>query len=181
MANCHKIPQKEFSKHLLSSAEILESLQNSIDLVEKINPKCLFIFTVSPVRHIKDGFTENQVSKSNLISAVYNLIQNQEIQHLTYFPSYEIMMDELRDYRFYSEDLLHPNTTAIDYIWSRFVETNVENAIVFTMKEVESIQNGLKHRSFNPESISHQKFLQNLNKKIQKIQKTYDFMTFKSL
>ncbi len=181
VANCHKIPQKEFSKHLLSSSEILESLQNSIDLVRKINPKCQFIFTVSPVRHIKDGFIENQVSKSNLISAVYNLIQNQEIQHLSYFPSYEIIMDELRDYRFYSEDLLHPNTSAIDYIWSRFVETNIENESLSTIKEVETIQNGFLHRSFNPESISHQQFLQNLNKKIQKIQNVYDFMEFKNL
>ena len=178
VANCHKIPQKEFTKHILSISEISASLQNCIDLVLKINPKCNFIFTISPVRHIKDGFIKNQVSKSHLITAIYNLSQN---SNLNYFPSYEIMMDELRDYRFYSEDLLHPNSTAIDYIWSRFIETYVEKTSLSTMHEVETIQKGLQHRSFNSESISHQKFLKNLDEKIQNIQKVYPFMKFKSL
>lgn len=179
VSNCHKVPQKEFSKHLLSTTETLESLKNSVDLVFKINPKCNFIFTISPVRHIKDGFIENQVSKSNLISAIYSFLQKQH-EHLnfSYFPSYEIMMDELRDYRFYSEDLLHPDATAIDYIWSSFVETNVENSSLSTMNEVESIQKGLQHRSFNPESISHQKFLKNLASSILMLQSKFPFMTF---
>lgn len=180
VANCHKIPQKEFSKHLLSTVEISESLQNSIDLVSKINPKCQFIFTISPVRHIKDGYTENQVSKSHLIAAVYDLVKNKN-SNSSYFPSYEIMMDELRDYRFYSEDLLHPNATAIDYIFSRFVETNVEKSSLSTMNEVEIIQKGLQHRSFNPESISHQKFLKSLDEKIEKLQKKHPFMSFTAL
>ena len=179
VANCHKVPQNQFSKQLLSTLEISEWLQNSIDLVSKINPKCEFIFTISPVRHIKDGFAENQVSKSHLIAAVYDLIQNQnEISKLNYFPSYEILMDELRDYRFYSEDLLHPNTTAIDYIWTRFVETNVDKTAFSTMKEVETIQKGLQHRSFNRESLSHQKFPKNLNEKIDEMQKKHSFMKF---
>lgn len=181
VSNCHKVPQKEFSKHLLSTSEISKSLQKTIDLVKIINPECHFIFTISPIRHIKDGFTENQVSKSHLISAVYNLIKSAKNQRLSYFPSYEIIMDELRDYRFYSEDLLHPNPTAINYIWSRFVDTNFEKTTYSTMKEVETIQNGLQHRSFNSESISHQKFLKNLDEKIQNIQKVYPFMKFKSL
>ena len=179
VANCHKVPQKSFKKHLLSAEEISISLENITKSISKINSQCTFIFTISPVRHIKDGFVENQVSKSNLISAVYNLIQNQpENSRFSYFPSYEIMMDELRDYRFYSSDLLHPNATAIDYIWSRFMETTVEPNSISTMKEIETIQRSLQHRSFNPESISHQKFLQNLNVKIENVQKSYPFIEF---
>ncbi|WP_432672991.1 GSCFA domain-containing protein [Flavobacterium sp. SM2513] len=177
VANCHKVPQKEFTKNLLSTLEISESLQHCIGLISKVNPKCQFIFTISPVRHIKDGFVENQVSKSHLISAVYKLIE-QKTSTLNYFPSYEIMMDELRDYRFYKQDLLHPNATAIDYIWSRFIATTVEKNSLSTMNEVEMIQKGLQHRSFNSESISHQKFLENLNGKILKIQLRYPFMKF---
>lgn len=177
VANCHKIPQRQFTKHLLSATDISTSLQKSIDLTRNINPECHFIFTISPVRHLKDGFTENQVSKSHLISAVYDLSQQQSA-HLSYFPSYEIMMDELRDYRFYTEDLLHPNSTAIDYIWSLLIECNIKNSIYFTMKEIDNIQKGLKHRSFNAESIAHQKFLKNLNATIQKVQQDYPFMEF---
>ena len=177
VANCHKIPQKNFIKHLLSLTDISASLQNSIDLIRNINPKCHLIFTISPVRHIKDGFIENQVSKSHLISAVYDLTQQQS-EHLSYFPSYEIMMDELRDYRFYREDLLHPNSTAIDYIWSLLIKFNIKESAYSTMKDVENIQKGLNHRSFNAESISHQKFLKNLNSTIQKVQQVYPFMKF---
>ena len=181
VANCHKVPQNQFSKLLLSTLEISESLHNCIDLVSKLNPKCQFIFTISPVRHIKDGFAENQVSKSHLIAAVYDLVQNQnEISNISYFPSYEILMDELRDYRFYSEDLLHPNSTAIDYIWTRFVETTVDKTSISTMNEVEAIQKGLQHRSFNPESVSHQKFLKNLSEKIEKVTQLYPFMNFEN-
>ncbi len=179
VANCHKVPQKEFSKQLLSVAEINQSLINIVNLVREINSDCHFIFTISPVRHIKDGFVENQISKSNLISAVYNLVQNQLPEStLSYFPSYEIMMDELRDYRFYSEDLLHPNTTAIDYIWSKFSATTVEKTSYSTMNDVETIQKGLQHRSFNAASISHQKFLKNLDEKIEKMQSKHPFMKF---
>ena len=179
VANCHKVPQKEFSKHLLSTLEISKSLQNSIDLVSKVNSKCQFIFTISPVRHLKDGFIENQISKSNLISAVYHLIKDQSAEKsLSYFPSYEIMMDELRDYRFYNQDLLHPNSTAIDYIWSRFVETSIEKSSIPVMNEIENIQKGLKHRSFNPDSEQHQDFLKKLNEKIENIQKTIPSIHF---
>lgn len=181
VANCHKVPQKEFSKHLLSTIEILESLKKCIDWVLKINPKCHFIFTISPVRHIKDGYIENQVSKSHLISAVNDLVQNHSKKsHFSYFPSYEILLDELRDYRFYSQDLLHPNSTAIDYIWSRFVEINIEKTSHTTMIDVQNIQKALQHRSFNPESISHQKFLENLNEKIENIQKKIPYVRFQA-
>lgn len=179
VANCHKVPQKEFTKELLSLTEIQVSLENIVQLIAAVNLKCHFIFTISPVRHLKDGFIENQVSKANLILAVYNLMQNQKQEStLHYFPSYEIMIDELRDYRFYGGDLLHPNATAVDYIWSKFVETNIAKTAVATMSEVESIQKELGHRAFNPESILHQKFLQNVQEKIERLQKTHPFIKF---
>jgi hypothetical protein len=179
VANCHKIPQKQFSKHLLSIVEITSSLNNIVRLINQINPNCHFIFTISPVRHIKDGFVENQISKANLISAVYDITNNQNIVlNLSYFPSYEIMMDELRDYRFYKQDLLHPNQTAVDYIWSKFIETQVEKSALSTMNEVEIIQKGLQHRSFNPASVAHEKFTEDLDVKIRRLQNIHPFIKF---
>jgi hypothetical protein len=177
VANCHKVPQKEFGKELLSIQTIHDSIANTIQLIRSINPDASFIFTVSPVRHIKDGFIENQLSKSHLISALHNVL-NGQFHALNYFPSYEIMMDELRDYRFYKEDMLHPNQVAIDYIWERFVDTSILEGIYDTMKEIVTIQKSLQHRSFNPQSESHQKFESNLQNKISKISSRYPHMKF---
>jgi hypothetical protein len=177
VANCHKVPQNQFDKELLSVSTIEKSIQNTINLIEKSNPNCTIIFTVSPVRHIKDGFVENQRSKANLIAALHSTFDN---QHSTksYFPSYEIMMDELRDYRFYTEDLLHPNQMAIDYIWERFVASSVADSDLATMNEIESIQRDLSHRPFNPSSESYQKFQTQLEDKINKIKSKFPFMNF---
>jgi hypothetical protein len=174
VANCHKVPQKEFNKELLSIATIQESIANTIRLVESINPAVTFIFTVSPVRHIKDGFVENQLSKSHLIAAIHDV----KFKTHDYFPSYEIMMDELRDYRFYGDDMLHPAGVAINYIWERFSQTYISAASLLTMEEVVNLQKGLAHRPFNPDSESHCKFLQNLNSKICKLEAQYPFMKF---
>ena len=164
VANCHKVPQKQFVKELLSIAQIEASLQNIISEIHAVNPKCNFVFTVSPVRHIKDGFVENTLSKAHLISALN--ASNFQLPTSSYFPSYEIMMDELRDYRFYGEDMLHPNQTAIDYIWIKFFENYVDEKEFGLMNQVCEIQRALKHRPFNPKSESHKKFLENLNQKI---------------
>jgi len=177
VANCHKVPQKEFKKELLSVEEIKQSLEKIIASVEKINPDANLIFTISPVRHIKDGFVENQWSKANLISAVHQII-NHKSQIANYFPSYEIMMDELRDYRFYAEDMIHPSQTAIDYIWKRFSETYISEEAQVTLQEIESIQKGLNHRSFNPESEQHKKFLKQLQQRIEVIQNRFSFISF---
>ncbi len=170
VANCHKVPQKQFKKEILSVETIEKSIQNTLDLIQKINPKVNFIFTVSPVRHLKDGFVENQVSKSNLITAIHQILNipmrvpPSGVRGL--FPSYEIMMDELRDYRFYAEDMLHPSQVAIDYIWQRFSESTISQESHSIIDEVETIQKGLAHRAFNPNSEEHNKFLGNLNQKI---------------
>jgi len=179
VANCHKVPQKQFKKELLTVEEIRKSLENIIKLISSINPNANFIFTVSPVRHIKDGFVENQVSKANLISAIYQQLQTDHCKLITeYFPSYEIMMDELRDYRFYAEDMLHPNPVAIDYIWERFSETNISRESYSIMEEIKSIQKGLTHRPFNPKAESHIKFEEKLAEKITNLVSKYSFIKF---
>ena len=176
VANCHKVPQKQFSKEILTLATIEKSIKNTLDLIQKVNLKANIIFTVSPVRHIKDGFVENQRSKAHLITALHS--SNFHLPTSSYFPSYEIMMDELRDYRFYVEDMIHPNQVAIDYIWQRFSETNISEESHSIMKDVETIQTGLAHRPFNSNSESHQQFLSKLQDRIAKIQKQFPQIQF---
>lgn len=177
VANCHKVPQKQFKKELLSIASVKSSLEQIIAQITTANKNCTIIFTVSPVRHIKDGFVENQVSKSHLITAVYDLVNNDN-DKIAYFPSYEIMMDELRDYRFYSEDMLHPNKTAIDYIWHKFSQANISEAGLKTIELVDSIQKGLAHRPFNPDSAQHAKFLAHLQDKIIAVRNEFPHIYF---
>ncbi|OOV26913.1 GSCFA domain-containing protein [Flavobacterium sp. LM5] len=179
VANCHKVPQKQFTKELLSIDKIQKSIQNTISLIATLNPKCNFIFTVSPVRHLKDGFVENQVSKAHLIAAIHDNLKTEHLELNTdYFPSYEIMMDELRDYRFYADDMIHPSQLAIDYIWERFTATQIDANAIATMELVQTIQKGLAHRPFNPNSESHQKFEANLKEKIATLEAQYSFMKF---
>ncbi|MEO8253022.1 MAG: GSCFA domain-containing protein [Flavobacterium sp.] len=179
VANCHKVPQKQFTKELLSIETITKAIQNTIAFILSINQNAKFIFTVSPVRHIKDGFVENQVSKAHLISAIHESLNTEQYNLNTeYFPSYEILLDELRDYRFYAEDMLHPNTLAIDYIWQRFKETNLAASDWNVMEEVAAVQKSLSHRPFNPESESHQKFIVQLQKRMSKLSSEYPFIKF---
>lgn len=177
VANCHKVPQSEFTKHLLSADDIETSIQNTVASIREINPDCHFIFTVSPVRHIKDGFVENNVSKAHLLAAVYKALSDKP-SALSYFPSYEILMDELRDYRFYAADLLHPGQTAIDYIWERFSQTQLDGNIFEIMEAVDAIQKSLQHKPFNPDSASHKKFLENLEQQIEKLSQQYPQIQF---
>ena len=121
VANCHKVAQNQFSKQLLPIDRIEKSLQNMLQLLARENANANITITVSPVRHLKDGFVENQRSKAHLIAAVHNTLKKPDLEaQTTYFPAYEIMMDELRDYRFYDDDLVHPNRMALHYIWEKF-------------------------------------------------------------
>jgi len=167
VANCHKISQSEFQKTILSTNEIQLSLENIIQNIHEVNPHCQIIFTVSPVRHLKDGFVENQLSKSHLITAIHSVLH----EKIHYFPSYEIMMDDLRDYRFYNADMLHPTQTAIDYIWEKFVNTWIDSSEKETMNQVAQIQKGLAHRPFNDKSEKHQQFLSKIYQKIKNLEK----------
>ncbi|WP_036156463.1 GSCFA domain-containing protein [Maribacter forsetii] len=174
VANCHKVPQANFTKELLNVDDVKESLERTIEMVRSINPAAQFIFTVSPVRHLKDGFVENQLSKSHLISAVHKVLND----GISYFPSYEIMMDELRDYRFYAKDMIHPNEVAVDYIWGKFCEVWIVTNVYPTMKKIEKIQKGILHKPFNEKSEQHQKFLIKLNVLKSEINKEYPDLVF---
>ncbi|MBD1263077.1 GSCFA domain-containing protein [Maribacter polysiphoniae] len=179
VANCHKVPQKAFSKELLSIEDISESLEHTIDALLAVNPKVKIVITISPVRHLKDGFVENQRSKAHLLSALHQVLQSRKYtEALSYFASYEIMMDELRDYRFYKSDMVHPNELAVDYIWEKFNYVWISGNARQTMAAVDDIQKGLKHRAFYPESEQHRKFLEKLHEKITRLQKLHPFMTF---
>lgn len=175
VGNCHKIPQRLFNKKLLSSDEILASLKQIIFLIRSINKQTRFIFTVSPVRHLKDGFIENTLSKSLLHKAIHDIIKEEEI---SYFPSYEIMMDDLRDYRFYQKDLVHPNDMAVDYIWTLFSESWISKEALHTMNDIEEIQKSLAHRPFDPDSEAHKLFLAKLEKRIQIIEDKFPQINF---
>lgn len=175
VANCHKTPQKQFSKKLLTVDEITESLTTIITNIKSINTKATILFTVSPVRHLKDGFIENTQSKAHLITAIHKTIKK---SNASYFPSYELMMDELRDYRFYKEDMIHPNATAINYIWGKFIDSWVLDTAKSTMQEVASIQKGMAHKPFYKESEKHLQFLKVLEEKKQHIKKEFPKMTF---
>jgi lysophospholipase L1-like esterase len=169
--NCHKVPQKKFLKELLTVEEITASLDNIITLVKAINPTINILFTVSPVRHLKDGFVENSQSKSHLITAIHQITDAKN--QLFYFPSYEIMLDDLRDYRFYAEDMLHPNQTAVNYIWNQFKNVWITENVLGIMNDVETVQKGLAHKPFNPNSEQHLLFLQKLNEKILALKNSY--------
>jgi hypothetical protein len=175
VANCHKIPQKKFLKELLTIEEITESLAAILVILKSVNKDISVLFTVSPVRHLKDGFIENTQSKSHLIAAIHQVLEHQNV---SYFPSYEIMMDELRDYRFYAEDMIHPNKTAINYIWERFTETWFLDETLSAMKEIDVIQKGILHRPFQEKTTQHQQFLENLEAKKEKIQQQFPFISF---
>ncbi|GAA3587045.1 GSCFA domain-containing protein [Flavivirga amylovorans] len=181
VANCHKVPQKQFTKELLSVGEISKSIETIVSLIRSVNSKASIIFTVSPVRHIKDGFIENTQSKAHLITGIHQFLgQKSSIvnRQSFYFPSYEIMMDELRDYRFYKEDMIHPNTTAVNYIWNCFQEVWMSLKADKTMKDIDVIQKGLQHKPFNPNSEAHQRFLQNIEAKKAQIKTQFSYIVF---
>ncbi len=175
VANCHKIPQKEFVKELLSVAEIEKSLVSILELIKTINENTSVIFTVSPVRHLKDGFVENQLSKAHLLSAIHQLKNDNDA---IYFPAYEIMMDDLRDYRYYKQDMVHPNKIAIHYIWNKFTHAFIAEQTITIMSEVNQLQKDLAHRPIHPQSDSHKKFIATIKNKVENIRKKYPKINF---
>lgn len=148
VSNCHKVPNQLFRKTLLTEPTMLESLCRAIDAVLVFNPKLKIIFTVSPVRHIKDGLINNNLSKSQLITSVHRLIE--KYPAIQYFPAYEIMLDDLRDYRFYKEDMIHPTEQAVSYIWKKFCDVYLDDT---TLKQAQDFHKSrklalhIKHKS----------------------------------
>ena len=176
VANCHNIPQREFKKELLSVNQIVKILNVTLSHIHKLNNTAQVIFTISPIRHLKDGVIENQLSKAHLISAVHSLVSSNN--NCSYFPSYEIIMDDLRDYRFYEEDLIHPNSMAISYIWEKFKGSLITNDSLELMEKIDAIQKRMAHIPFNPESDDHKNFIKDTEKLIAAITANYPDITF---
>jgi len=166
VANCHKFPTSNFTKELSFHSDIVKEWNETIALLLEFNPLIQIVFTVSPVRHIKDGLIENNRSKAILLDAVRILEQE---MNCSYFPSYEIVMDELRDYRFFKIDHVHPNELAINYVWRRFSNCYFSNETIEISKEVLKIRNEEAHKSLTPTSEASALQLQKLKEKREKL------------
>ena len=170
VANCHKLPANQFNRTRLTVDEIVEQWQSIIEQM----PDKHWIFTVSPIRHIKDGLHENQISKAILLQAVDCLTANNAM--VSYFPSYEIMLDELRDYRFYAEDMVHPSQVAVDYIWQRFVDTYMTADTQNEMRSLHQLWRDRHHRFLHPETEEAKDFAQRTEIRLQNLKKRYPWL-----
>lgn len=177
VANCHKVPQDKFRKRLLSTEEVMSSLDELIYRLSMFNPGLKIIFTISPVRHLRDGLIENNKSKAVLIQSVHAMVD--KFDKLFYFPAYELLIDDLRDYRFYAEDMVHPNYMATDYVWEKFTTACIDPSAYSIMKEMQMINMAMKHRAFNPASAAHRKFLQQNAAKVLRLKELYPYIDFK--
>ncbi len=167
VANCHKLPSGDFTRNLADPEEICDQVEHMLAALAKINPRAQLIFTVSPVRHWKDGAVNNQLSKSILLYSIHRLMKKHSAIH--YFPAYEIFMDELRDYRFYAADMLHPSETGSAYVWERFCDSWLDEAAKKTMAGVTAIVKALAHRPKQTDLPNLKKFTENLLKQIDQL------------
>jgi hypothetical protein len=174
VANCHRAPAKWFTKHLLEINETISMLENCYHRLMQFNPGLKIIFTVSPVRHIRDGVVENNRSKARLLEAVHYMTGRSD--NIYYFPAYELVIDVLRDYRFYDADLAHPNYMATEFVLEKFSETCIDEPSQQLMQEIKKIIIARKHKAFQPETKSHQEFLMNYFEKTKTLQEKYPFL-----
>ncbi len=174
VSNCHKLPANQFAKKMISSQDIVSDYDVLIKELQLINPKLKIIFTVSPVKHLRDGVIENSLSKSILIQAAYELISKHS--NCFYFPAYELITDDLRDYRFYESDMAHPNMQAINYVFDKFVEVYFNDETKFINKQLVEITAAYKHRAFNTESASYIKFKDGMLLKCIELTKEFPFI-----
>jgi len=162
--NCHKMPSKLFKRQLLTIDDILDNLKTAFESLIKINPKINILLTLSPVRHIRDGLVANNRSKALLNVAIHQLVDS--FDNIFYFPAYEILLDDLRDYRFFNQDLVHPSEQSVDYIWNTFCQVFFSDQTKGINKQLSSIRNATKHKPFNPNSNQHRIFKDNQKQKI---------------
>ncbi|MFN7160678.1 MAG: GSCFA domain-containing protein [Candidatus Gracilibacteria bacterium] len=179
VSNCHKQPDTLFERSLLKVDEITDAYKIVLEKLHTLYPDLHVVFTVSPIRHWKEGAHNNQISKSLLHISIEKLTSN--FSYTGYFPSYEIVMDELRDYRFYTEDMLHISDAATRYIWERFQETFMSPETRTLSKEIEDIQKSLLHRPFNSDTTQHNQFRDKLSQRIQNLVHTYPFLIFEGI
>jgi hypothetical protein len=175
VSNCHKIPEKEFDRILLSPRDIINSWKVFIPELLHKNKELRIIFTVSPVRHWKDGAHGNQLSKSVLLLAIDEICRMFP-ENSEYFPAYEILLDDLRDYRYYSDDLLHPNSQAVNYIWSLFEKVYFDKQTLEINKELEKLIQARNHRPYNEETDAYKKFIKKIASQANQISKKYPFL-----
>lgn len=175
VANCHKISADKFNRRLLPSEEVEKILSKMIAVIHKMNPSANIIFTISPVRHLREGFIENNRSKAALIQAVHQVVNEDQV---FYFPSYELVIDDLRDYRFFAEDMAHPNYAATNYVWEKFSIAVIDEPSRDLMKTIAGIMQARNHKPFNPESDQHKKFLQDNLIKIKLLRETHPYLNF---
>ena len=176
VANCHKIPGNEFERKRLSIKTIVEKLSSAFEQLKHQNPDLQIISTVSPIRHIRDGLIENQKSKATLLLALEKISSN--LDFVNYFPAYEILLDDLRDYRFYKVDLIHPSQMAVDYIWNLFKESFFNTETKNLMLEIEKIVSASEHQPIHPNSTQHQSFLTQQLQKIVNLTEKHPFLDF---
>lgn len=180
VANCHKQKDSLFERRMLSTNEIAEKWTSLIEQLHEKNPYLRIILTISPIRHKRDGMHVNQLSKSTLLLGVDQLIKQFQMgtskPHLEYFPSYEIMMDELRDYRFYADDMIHPSPLAIQHIWERFSDTHFDKDTKSLCNQCIQIQKALAHKTDNPASNAYKSFIENTLKQIETIKKRHPYI-----
>ncbi len=176
VANCHKLPAARFQRRLLALAEVVEHLSRSLAHVHRINPALRVVFTVSPVRYWKDGAIDNLRSKSTLILAVHDLVDDRP--HAHYFPAYELVIDDLRDYRFFDRDMLHPSPQAIEYVWTKFSGALLDQASQEKCRELERLNRSLEHRPLHPESDAHRRFVDKLAAELQDLRAKYPSADF---
>lgn len=173
VGNCHKQPDRLFTRRLLDVDTICGEWNDTLREAKQRFPGLKVMLSVSPIRHLKDGLHGNQISKSVLLLAIDRLCRELDFCH--YFPSYEIVMDELRDYRFYAEDMLHPSPLAVKYIWECFCSTYMSKDTQRVMKEWADIQKGLAHRPFNPDSDAYRRFLSQIVLKIEELKEKFPY------
>jgi len=179
VSNCHKIPAKEFKRFRLTVDEISEKYEEIIQKIREVNPEIKIIFTVSPVRHWKDGAVENQRSKSTLLLAVDQILEKMENENCGYFPAYEILMDELRDYRFYSEDMIHLTDVAIKHIYEKFQFSLIDNNAIKISADVQKIINAVNHKPFNKFTNENLLFMKKSFDYIRKLQVEKPYLNLK--
>lgn len=177
VANCHKIPAKQFENRLMSVEEIVKNWSVLMDDLLKRIPELKIIFTISPVRHWKDGAVGNQQSKSILNVAVHELISKYP-NSAFYFPAYEILMDDLRDYRYYADDMLHPSKVAVDYVWEKFKGSLIESKAIALIGGIEQIISAVNHKPFNPNTPEHRTFVVNILNQINQIKRSIPAANF---
>lgn len=176
VANCHKVPNHHFERIEISSSEIILELENAISSLRAVNSNIKVVFTVSPVRHLRDGLINNQLSKSKLIQSVHHLVKT--IDDVFYFPSYELIMDDLRDYRFYEDDMLHVNQTGLHYVWEYFKQTFFEEPTIRLLNTISKLSKDLSHKAFHPNSEQHQNFLKQLHMRIDKLTAEHPYLNY---